>query len=160
MSGREPVAAFFPSIDRSLMAELDRHLRAPTPRPAPEPAETQKQMMPTTRPDIEGVVEAVEQAASSIAAMTQRIQDLEAHNASLEDKNRELSQQLTMMLQRHQSAEANARAHSLRADEAESLAAQHSARAEELERDLGVALADLNRVTDAIANALGLPAPG
>lgn len=151
MSGREPVAAFFPSIDRNLMAELDRHLRAPQAYPPPA-HET-----PTSRPDIAGVVEAVEQAASSIAAMTGRIHELEAHVGRLDAANQDLGLQLSQRAQQHEAAEAKARAQNERAAAAEHIASQHMARADALERDLATALADLNRVTDAIANALGLP---
>lgn len=170
MSGREhePVAAFFPSIDRNLIRDLDRHLRnakpsgdAPVP-PAPEPA-----ALPTpgvaragSRPNITSVVEAVEHAAHSIAAMTSRIEELENHIDGLEAMNRQLETQLAEAGQAIQVTEAKLRAEGERASRIEGVAAHQAARVVDLERELSAAHGDLARVTEAIAAALGLPEEG
>ncbi len=164
MSGKdiEPVTAFFPSIDRNLMRDLDRHLRgAHEPvEPPPPPAQT----IPTGRVDISGVLEAVEHAASSMNAMAERIQELEAHSLELETQNQDLethNQQLTTQLgeivQQRDTLDANLKAEGERVQRLESLAAHHVSRATGLERDLGLARADLAKVVDAITHALGAP---
>ena len=162
----EPVAAFFPSIDRNLMRDLDRHLRGPQADPPPQAA-------PPTAPvaaghvDISGVLEAVEHAASSMSAMAERIQELEAHsqaleaaNHEIESHNRQLATQLDDATQQRDAMSANLKAESDRVQRLESLAAHHVSRATGLERDLGVARADLAKVVDAITHALGAPVQG
>ena len=162
----EPVTAFFPSIDRNLMRDLDRHLRGPQSdapaqvAPPPVPA-------PTSHVDISGVLEAVEHAASSMSAMAERIQELEAHsqaleasNQDLESHNRELGTQLHDATQQRDSLAANLKVEAERVQRLESLAAHHVSRATGLERDLGVARSDLAKVVDAITHALGAPVQG
>ena len=167
MSGKdvEPVTAFFPSIDRNLMRDLDRHLRGPqndSPPVAPPTAAA-----PTGHVDISGVLEAVEHAASSMNAMAERIQELEAHSQALEAANQDLeghSRQLTAQLheaaQQRDALNASLKAEAERVQRLESLAAHHVSRATGLERDLGVARADLAKVVDAITHALGSPVQG
>lgn len=160
----EPLTAFFPSIDRNLMRDLDRHLRGPQsdapPQVAPPPPPA-----PSSHVDISGVLEAVEHAASSMSAMAERIQELEAHSQALEASNQELdshNRQLTSQLhdvsQQRDAVAASLKAESERVQRLESLAAHHVSRATGLERDLGVARSDLAKVVDAITNALGAPA--
>jgi len=155
----EPLTAFFPSIDRNLMRDLDRHLRNShepvEPAPAPQGA----------RVDISGVLEAVEHAASSLSAMAERIQELEmhsqaleAHNQDLDSQNQQLTAQLSEAIQQRDAVSASLKAEGERIQRLESLAAHHVSRATGLERDLGVARADLAKVVDAITNALGSPA--
>ena len=154
MSGRElePVAAFFPSIDRNLMRELDRHLRSAQPE-----AEQPSALLPVApRPNIDGVLDAVEQAAMSIAMMTARIHELETHIYSLESANDQLASQLDATAQRADAAEADLHTTGERMRRAELLAAHQLARGNTLEQQLESALADLTRVTDAIASRLGI----
>ena len=150
MSGRdsEPLSAFFPSIDRNLIRDLDRHLRG-TNVPAELPNE------PPGRPNITGLVEAVEHAASSMNMMSTRIQDLEAQRLEDEAAYQQLQMQLAETTQRYEAAEASAHAESERAQRAELFAAHHVARVKSLENELAMAMSDLTRVTDAITNALG-----
>ena len=164
MSGKdlEPLTAFFPSIDRNLMRDLDRHLRStPEPTEAPPPPEPAQ----GAHVDISGVLEAVEHAASSLSAMAERIQELEAHSQALEahaqeieTQNQQLVVQLGEAIQQRDALGANLKAEGERVQRLESLAAHHVSRATGLERDLGVARADLAKVVDAITNALGAPA--
>ena len=147
-SDLEPVTTFFPSIDRNLIRDLDRQLRGTRDaREAPAP--------PSLRPDIAGVVEAVEQAAVSMAAMTQRIQALESQAYQLESSNHHLSGQLAEMSEARDAAEDALRAERERGQRVEAFAAHHVARASALERELDVARADLAKVVEAITNALG-----
>lgn len=178
MSGRdlEPISAFFPSIDRNLMLDLDRHFRKVSPsagseHPAPEAqslgpdhvadAEAHIQEEPqlteasTSRPSTSDVLEAVEQAAASMAAMDQRIQELEARHYELEATNTQLKTKLGELLQLQQAAEAKARAEAERAQRAEEIAARHLSRTQVLEGDLETALGDLNRIAEAITGSLG-----
>lgn len=166
MSGREhePVAAFFPSIDRNLIRDLDRHLRNHKPSDAPGGApEAPSAPVPARsgpRPNIANVVEAVEHAASSIAAMTARIDELESHIDGLEAMNRQLEAQLAEAGQAIQVTESKLRAEGERASRIEGVAAHQAARVVDLERELSAAHGDLARVTEAIAAALGLPEDG
>ena len=168
MSGKdiEPLTAFFPSIDRNLMRDLDRHLRGPQEEPvaaaSPTPAPATGQHV-----DISGVLEAVEHAASSMSAMAERIQDLEGHSQALESQiqeleaaNQALAAQFDEAARQRDSLAANLRAEGERVQRLESLAAHHVSRASGLERDLGVARSDLAKVVDAITNALGAPTHG
>ncbi len=176
MSGREhePVAAFFPSIDRNLILDLDRHLRAnkapptatpPAPEPAPPPVAPPpaQQFAPPPpsrqigRPNIASVVGAVEQAAQAITAMTGRIDELENHIGELETVNRQLEGQLGEADQNLQALEGRLRSESDRATRLETIAAQQTSRANDLERELSAVHGDLARVTEAITAALGLP---
>ena len=165
MSGRdhEPVAAFFPSIDRNLIRDLDRHLRggrpATEPTFAPEPFEPTTAPAPalapalprqTTRPNIASVVEAVEQAAQSIAAMTARVEELEGHINLLESNNRQLETQLDEAGESVRVLEGKLKAEGERAGHLET-------RTLDLERELSSVHGDLAHVTEAIAAALGLP---
>lgn len=148
-SDLEPVTAFFPSIDRNLIRDLDRQLRG-TRDVKPAAA-----IPSSLRPDIAGVVEAVEQAAASMAAMTQRIQALESHAYQLESSNHHLSGQLAEVSEARDTAEDALRAERERGQRVEAFAAHHVARASALERELDVARADLAKVVEAITNALG-----
>lgn len=166
MSGREqePVSAFFPSIDRNLMLDLDRHLRgtqstsdANLPAamdPVPMPART------GLRPDVAHVVEAVEQAAHSISTMTNRIEDLEGHIANLEAGNAKLTEKLGSSQRYVVDLEARLKAENDRASRIEAVAAQQASRAAALDRELNAAHGDLARITDAIAATLGFPHRG
>ncbi len=151
-SDLEPVTAFFPSIDRNLMRDLDRQLRGTRDAAAPAPP-------PSLRPDIAGVVEAVEQAAASMAAMTQQIQSLEAQVYQLEASNHHLSGQLAEVSDARDTAEETLRGERERGQRVEAFAAHHVARASALERELDVARADLAKVVEAITNALGSSGP-
>lgn len=155
MSGKdlEPVTAFFPSIDRNLIRDLDRHLRS-TQQTVEAPPET---VAVTGRPDIAGVLEAVDHAASSMASMAERIQELEAQNHQLDATNHQLTAQLGEVVQQRDATIANLNTESDRAQRLEALAAHHVSRATALERDLGVTRADLAKVVDAITSALGTP---
>ena len=155
MSGRdsEPLSAFFPSIDRNLIRDLDRHLRGTN-----VPVEVPSEPAPA-RPNITGLVEAVEHAASSMNMMSTRIQDLETQRLDDEAAYQQLQMELAETTQRYEAAEASAQAESERAQRAELFAAHHVARVKSLENELAMAMSDLTRVTDAITNALG-PARG
>ena len=155
MSGRDsdPLSAFFPSIDRNLIRDLDRHLRGTN-----VPVEAPREPAPA-RPNITGLVEAVEHAASSMNMMSTRIQDLESQRLDDEAAYQQLQMQLAETTQRYEAAEASAQAESERAQRAELFAAHHVARVKSLENELAMAMSDLTRVTDAITNALG-PARG
>lgn len=163
MSGRdaEPIAAFFPAIDRNLMRDLDRHLRGAAPQAAAEP---QQQTRPTAqtgmsqlpRPSTSDVLEAVHQAASSLASMGQRIQELESRQVELEGVNTQLREKLGEMLHLQQETDARARAEAERAARGEEIASQHLARAQALEADLETALADLHRIAEAITGTLAV----
>ena len=175
VSGRdhEPVAAFFPSIDRNLILDLDRQLRNGRPLPGPPsepkllPAETanrelQSAPMPDpsrnmSRPNISSVVQAVEHAAQSMAAMSARIEQLENHIDELEANTRDMEMQLGEAEKALHQADSKLRAEDERATRAEGAAAHQTARAMDLERELSAVHADLARVTEAIAAALGLP---
>ncbi len=166
MSGRdhEPVSAFFPSIDRNLILDLDRHLRgtpaASTPGvpatmdPIPTPARS------GLRPDVAHVVEAVEQAAHSISSMTARIEDLESHITNLEAANGKLDERLSSSQRHVAELEARLKAETERAARIEAVAAQQAGRAAALDRELNAAHGDLARITDAIAATLGFPHKG
>ncbi len=173
MSGRdhEPVAAFFPSIDRNLIRDLDRQLRNTRPQVepsfAPEP-EAQRaadfpvkgetpQARATMRPKIASVVEAVEHAAQSIAAMTARIEDLEGHIELVESTNRQLEAQLDEATHSARNFEGRLKTETERATRLETAGGQQAARVLDLERELSTVHSDLARVTEAIAAALGLP---
>lgn len=176
MSGRdhEPVSAFFPSIDRNLILDLDRHLRgelrgvqAPTPvaassaaplavptgamDPVPQPPRS------GLRPDVSHVVEAVEQAGQSMHAMSTRIDDLEGHIGNLEATNGTLNEKLAASQRQVADLEARLKAENERAARIESVATQQAARAAALDRELNAAHGDLARITDAIAATLGFP---
>ncbi len=157
MSGRDadPLSAFFPSIDRNLIRDLDRHLRGTHASVHEEPSREQS----NARPNITGIVEAVEQAASSISLMSTRIQDLEVQHAEDEAAQHSLQVQLADAMQRYEAAEASAQNENERAQRAELFAAHHVARVKTLEQELAGALSDLARVTEAITSALGLPGP-
>ena len=161
MSGREhqPVTAFFPSIDRNLILDLDRQLRNAAPLADPAMPAIPPQAAPKSLPraNVAGVVEAVEHAAQSIASMTTRIEELEAHIDGLESTNQHLHAQLGEALQTIQITESKLRAESERAARIEAVATEQAARAVDLERELSAAHGDLARITDAIAVRLGLP---
>ena len=163
MSGRdhEPVSAFFPSIDRNLILDLDRHLRGATVPSKPgvpatmDPAETPARA--GLRPDVAHVVEAVEQAAHSISSMTARIEDLESHVTNLEAANGKLDERLSSSQRHVADLEARLKGESERATRIEAVAAQQAGRAAALDRELNAAYGDLARITDAIAATLGFP---
>ena len=175
MSGRdhEPIAAFFPSIDRNLILDLDRQLRSGKPLPAPAsepddlPAQTAPQEPQTahmadpsrtmSRPNISSVVQAVEHAAQSMAAMSTRIEQLEHHIDDVEASNRQMEAQLVEAEKALLLADTRLRSEDERATRAEGAAAHQTSRAMDLERELSAVHADLARVTEAIAGALGLP---
>lgn len=163
MSGRdqEPLSVFFPSIDRNLMLELDRHLRGtPTETTPTVPATTNPLPTPALaglRPDVTHVVEAVEHAAHSITSMTARIEDLENHITILEAANDKLDERLSSSQRHVAELEARLKAENERAARIEAVAAQQAGRAATLDRELKAARADLTRITDAIAATLGLP---
>ena len=176
MSGRdhEPVAAFFPSIDRNLILDLDRHLRNGKPLPEPVPSSEPRlvadasnsrdlQALPKPaiasrgKPDIASVVQAVQHAAQSMAAMSARIDDLERHIDDIEASNRQMEAQLNEAEQALHMADNKLRSEDERATRAESVASHQTARAMDLERELSSVHADLARVTEAIAAALGFP---
>ena len=166
MSGRdvEPVAAFFPSIDRNLLRDLDRHLRAPEQADAPPPDSGGKATVqadpvtaPVARPTADALVEAVQHAASTMTAMTDRIDELEASLATAHRAHHETAAYLEETRQLLGVSETALREEGGRRDRAETLAAHHVARANHLELELANALGDLTRVTDAIADTLGLP---
>ena len=166
MSGRdhEPVSAFFPSIDRNLILDLDRHLRGAqgqstpglpaTMEPIPAPARS------GLRPDVAHVVEAGEQAGHSITSMTARIEDLESHIINLEAANGKLDERLSSSQRHVAELEARLTAESERAARIEAVAAQQAGRAAALDRELNAAHGDLARITDAIAATLGFPQKG
>ncbi len=166
MSGRdhEPVSAFFPSIDRNLILDLDRHLRGAqaasppglpaTMDPIPTPARS------GLRPDVAHVVEAVEQAAHSISSMTARIEDLESHITNLEAANGKLDERLSSSQRHVAELEGRLKAETERAARIEAVAAQQAGRAAALDRELNAAHGDLARITDAIAATLGFPQKG
>jgi DNA repair ATPase RecN len=153
MSGRdhEPIAAFFPSIDRNLMRDLDRQLRSPAPVHEDPPQEVE-----TPRASTSEILDAVEQAAASLTAMSARIQELEAAQFHLETTNNQLKAKLGELLHNQQSVEAVARADRERATRAEQIAAYHQSRAHALEQDLATALSDLKRIAEAITGTLGM----
>lgn len=178
MSGRdlEPISAFFPSIDRNLILDLDRHFRraarpAESEHPAPEAQSPEPDHVPDAephvhetpqpteatapRPSTSEVLEAVELAAASMAAMDQRIQELETRHYELEATNTQLKTKLGELLQLQQAADAKAHSEAERAQRAEQIAAQHLSRAQVLEGDLETALGDLNRIAEAITGSLG-----
>ena len=166
MSGRdqEPVSAFFPSIDRNLILDLDRHLRG-TPAASTPGVPATMDPMPTPgrsglRPDVAHVVEAVEQAAHSISSMTARIEDLESHITNLEAANGKLDERLTSSQRHVAELEARLKAETERAARIEAVAAQQAGRAAALDRELNAAHGDLARITDAIAATLGFPHKG
>lgn len=109
------------------------------------------------RPDITGVVEAIETAGTTLAAMTTQIQELQSDAAKMEATNARLRQKIGDVTHQNQALEANLRVETQKAEEAGILAAENAARADALERELAYALADLNRVTEAISAALGVP---
>ena len=169
MSGRdhEPVSAFFPSIDRNLMRDLDRHLRGAHEIARPAPSSTPSDMQPTTaparaglRPDIAHVVEAVEHAGQSMVEMNGRIDELEGHIGQLEGANAKFAERLAVSQQQIVDLEARLKAESERASRIESVAAQQAARAAALDRELNAAHGDLARITDTIAATLGFPQRG
>lgn len=165
MSGRdhEPVSAFFPSIDRNLMLDLDRHLRGAQAATTNVPATMDPVRVPARaglRPDVTNVVEAVEQAAHSISSMTARIEELESHVANLETGNGKLNEKLASSQRHVADLEARLRAESERAARIEAVAAQQAGRAAALDRELNAAHGDLARITDAIAATLGFPHKG
>ena len=160
MSGRdhEPVSAFFPSIDRNLMLDLDRHLRGAQDATSPEYTAMQPASSPARsglRPDVTHVVEAVEQAAHSIASMTARIDELQSHIGNLETSNGKLNEKLSSSQRHVLDLEARLKAESDRASRIEAVAAQQAGRAAALDRELNAAHGDLARITDAIAATLG-----
>lgn len=167
MSGRdhEPVSAFFPSIDRNLILDLDRHFRG-----APEAAPLSQSLdaldnaprVPRIglRADVSHVVEAVEQAGHSINAMTARIEDLEGHVGNLEATNGKLNEKLSAAQRQVADLEARLKAESERATRIEAVATQQAGRAAALDRELNAAHGDLARITDAIAATLGFPQRG
>ena len=148
MSGRErdAIEAFFPSIDRNLMRDLDRHMRtAAPPEPAPVPS------LASTS----DILDAVDQAATAMAAMQARIHELESKQYALEATNAQLKAKLGELLQGQQAVEAMGRADRERATHAEQIAAEHQSRTETLEHDLAGALGDLQKIAAAIHGALG-----
>lgn len=172
MSGREQdsIGAFLPSIDRNLIRDLDRHLRnaapaaeAPASRqePAREAARETNRADPAAaqgghRPSTSDILEAVGQAAASMAAMNARIQELEAKQAELMATNNQLRTKLSEVLQSQHGADARLRAETERAERAEEIAARHLTRCQVLEGDLSAALGDLTRIADAIHGTLNM----
>lgn len=166
MSGRdpEPVSAFFPSIDRNLLLDLDRHLRG-TPAASTSVHPPTTELVPTParsglRPDVSHVVEAVEQAGHSIASMIARIQTLEGHIANLEDANEKLDEKLASAQLQIADLEARLRVEAERSARIEAVAAQQAGRAATLDRELNAAHGDLARITDAIGATLGFSSRG
>ena len=165
MSGRdvEPVTAFFPSIDRNLLRDLDRHLRVPeTAEPEALVAPAKDMAIPLApplapRPTADTLVEAIQHAAATMSAMTDRIEELESSLDALERTHHDTVSQFQETQQLLEASEAALREESERRDRAETLAAHHVARANRLDLELANALGDLTRVTDAIAGALGFP---
>jgi hypothetical protein len=169
MSGREqdPDGAFLPSIDRDLIRDLDRHLRnataiEPAPRPQQPAAPPAAEKRPAAsrvdaagRPRTSDILEAVGHAAASMTAMNTRIQELESKQFELAATNNQLRTKLGDILQSQQTADARLRAETDRADRAEEIAARHLSRCQMLEGDLATALADLNRIAEAITGTLG-----
>lgn len=166
MSGRdpEPVSAFFPSIDRNLLLDLDRHLRGTQAASAPgQLVTTEATALPARsglRPDVSHVVEAVEQAGHSIASMIARIQVLESHITSLEDANGKLDEKMASAQLHIAGLEAQLRAEVERSARIEAVAAQQAGRAATLDRELNAAHGDLARITDAIGATLGFSPRG
>ena len=168
MSGRdhEPVSAFFPSIDRNLILDLDRHFRgAPEPAPLSQAPDTREAAPRAAsrvglRADVAHVVEAVEQAGHSINAMTARIEDLEGHVGNLEATNGKLNEKIASSQRHVADLEARLKAEAERATRIEAVAAQQAGRAAALDRELNAAHGDLARITDAIAATLGFPPRG
>ena len=150
-------------IDRELLRDLDRHLRGPqedAPSTAPEAHQT-----PSTRADISDVLEAIQFAGSSMSAMAERVEQLEAHsqafeaaNHQLEAQNRELALQLGEAIQQRDTVEASLQAEKERMQQLEGLTAQHVSRANALEHDLAAVRADLAKVVELVRNTLGAPA--
>ena len=110
-----------------------------------------------SRPNIASVVQAVEHAAQSMASMSTRIDQLEHHIDDLEANNRQMEMQLVEAEKALHLADTKLRAEDERASRAEGIATHQTARAMDLERELSAVHADLARVTEAIAAALGLP---
>lgn len=108
------------------------------------------------RPSTSDILEAVGQAAASMAAMNARIQELEAKQAELMATNNQLRTKLSEVLQSQQGADARLRAESERAERAEEIAARHLTRCQVLEGDLSAALGDLTRIADAIHGTLSM----
>lgn len=163
MSGREhePLAAFFPSIDRNLMLDLDRHLRGGH---IAEPVEPPAVMDPTPtpprsglRPDVGHVLEAVEHAAQTIVTLTARIEELDRHIDNVEVANEKLSEKLSSSQHHVDDLETRLRNETERANRIEAVATQQAGRAAALDRELNAAHGDLARITDAIAATLGFP---
>lgn len=160
MSGRdhEPISAFFPSIDRNLILDLDRQLRgAPAPAVTEGPANMELAPLERNgpRPNVTQVVEAVEQAGHSLSSMAGRIDDLESHIANLEAGNSRLSEKLSASQHHVADLEDQLKVEMERAARIEAVAAQQASRAVALDRELTTAYGDLARITDAIAATLG-----
>lgn len=156
----EPVTAFFPSIDRNIMRDLDRQLRGGTPEVEAAPDDLQEVARPVdqgiaARPDIAGVVEAVEQAASTMAAMSERIQMLEDRLYHVEAANQSLSSELADATQMRDNLTGALQTERERGKRIEALAAHHVSRAATLERELDLARGDLAKVVAAITQTLG-----
>ncbi len=150
-----------PAIDRGLLRRLDwartsEETREPlAPLPAP--------YAPTSRADISGVLEAVQFAASSMSAMAERIEQLEAHSQAFEVSNRELEVQgaqfaaeLSGINQQRDALAADLESEQQRYRELETRVAQHVSRSAGLERDLGIARADLSKIAEVVKRALGV----
>ena len=149
------------TIDRSLLRELDRHLREPREdHQASGPAISASSSL--SRVDIAGALEAVQLTASSLIAMAERIRELEAHcdafehsNGEVETQNRTLATQLEEIARHRDQLSASLKAEHERVEQLETLTAEHVAHAGRLDRHLGEARADLAAVIEAVSNSLG-----
>jgi chromosome segregation ATPase len=139
------------------MRDLDRHLRnaASPSETASHEATPSSQSAPISRPSTSNILEAVGQAAASMAAMNARIQELEAKQFELAATNNQLRTKLSEVLQSQQSFDSRLRTETERAERAEEIAARHLSRAQILEGDLSAALGDLTRIAEAINGTLG-----
>ena len=113
----------------------------------------------TARPTTDDFIQAVQQAAASLAATTNRIGELEGDLQASNDAYYEVTGVLDDTRKSLDEMEAALLGESRRRERAENLAAGYAKRTAHLESQLQQALDDLARVSEAIASALGVQTP-
>lgn len=119
---------------------------------------------PSSRAEINAIIEAVQLTAASMSAMADRIRELELHvqafelsNQELEANNIQLAAEVKDVIEQRDTFASNREAEGSRAQQLELLAASNVDRAENLERDLDGVHTALARIIEVVAGALGAP---
>ena len=169
MSGKDDPVAFFPSIDRNLLRDLDRHFmshRSDMPSeivldeealatPSVEEVEEAGTVSVKT-PTAENLVVAVQRTAAALTERSDRIEELERELNAAPRARAAMAVDLEEARRLLQASGDALQGERQRRDQAEALATRHLDQVAQLETQLAKALDDFNLVADAIA-AVALP---